>query len=189
MHPISLTLEQRQLLGVYPSALISDTVVDPERGITNIRNGCCGGTRHGGPEWLERFDTHHGRIEGGQFGEEPSVTVTFTQLRNWARGVPADLRERIRTVREAEQAEAHRVWKWCQCHHGDPERAAACVKANEGDPLWGGRHHPSDAEYEAHLVIVFDLRDQERELLDEVLGLGDEPVGQMDLFDLIGDNA
>lgn len=177
-----LTLEQRQLLGVYPATLISDTIVDPERGIANIRGGCCGGTRHGGPEWLERYDTHHGRIEGGQFGAEPRAVVTFQQLRRWAETVPSELRSKIKAVREAEQAEAARVYKWCQCHHGDPERAAACVKANEGDPLWGGRHHPSDDEYEEHLVVTFDLRDQERELLDQVLGLSDEPVGQLDLF-------
>lgn len=177
-----LTIEQRQLLGVYPASHISDTIVDPDRGIANIRSGCCGGARHGEPEWLERYDTHHGRIEGGKFGADPRAVVTFQQLHRWAEAVPSEVKAKIKAVREAQQAEAARTYKWCQCHHGDAERAAACVKANEGDPLWGGRHHPSDAEYEEHLVIVFDLRDQERELLDQVLGLTDEPVGQLDLF-------
>src|SRR5690606_20504064 len=51
---VMLTIEQRQLLGVYPASHISDTIVDPDRGIANIRSGCCGGARHGEPEWLER---------------------------------------------------------------------------------------------------------------------------------------
>lgn len=185
-----LTIEQRQLLGVYTSWMISDLIVDPERGLSAIRSSSCGGTRHGEPDWLRRYDTGGGQIDGGQFGEPPRAVVKFTQLRRRAESVPAELRERIKAVRCAQQAEATRVYKWCHCHHGDAERAARCEESAKGDPFWGGRTHPSDEEYEAHLVISFDLRDQERELLDEALGLVDEPVGQLDLFDeLMGENA
>ena len=182
-----LTKIQQELLFAYPSTLVSDTIIDPDHGISRIKAGQCGGTRSG---TIQAFNTTSKGLVAGWFGEEPQAVVTFTQLRQWANTVPADLRERIRVVRAAEQAENLRVYKWCHCHHGDPERAARCEKSNEGDPLWGGRYHPTDEEDKEHLVTVFDLRDQEKELLQEALGLGDEPVGQLDLFDqLMGENG
>lgn len=178
-----LTKEQRQLLGVYPASMISDTIVWPESGIARIRAGCCGGGRLSGP--IRYYSTEGGRIKAGMYGEEPQVVVTFTQLKKWAESLPADLRNRFKAVRVAQQAENARTYRWCRC----PD-AEACLRTNEGDPLYGGRHHPSDDEYEAHLRIVFDQQDQERALLDEALGLGDEPVGQLDLFDeLMGEKA
>ena len=178
-----LTKEQRQLLSVYPRSMISDTIIDQERGLKNISSGQCGGSRLDGP--IRHFHTGKGRIEAGSWGEEPSIVVTFAQLKRWAREVPADLRDRIKAVRLAQQKEAARVHKWCHCPN--PEQ---CLKVNEGDLFYGGRHHPTEEEDMEHLEITFDLRDQERDLLDEALGLGDEPVGQLDLFDqLIGENA
>ena len=178
-----LTKEQRQLLAVYPSAMVSDTIVNPEHGISRIRAGCCGGTRLDGP--VRSFHTQSGRIEAGNLGEPPDTVVTFTQLKRWAESVPSGLREQIKAVRCAEQQEAVRAYRWCHCP--DPE---GCLRSHAGDPLYGNRHHPTEEEYDAHLRVVFGLRDQERELLNEALGLVDEPVGQLDLFDeLIGENA
>ncbi len=177
-----LSREQRQLLGVYPATMISDTIVDPERGIKQIASSQCGGTRDGP---VPSFNTGGGRIYAGWLGQEPTVVVTFAQLKRWAESVPSGLREQIRAVRLAEQTEAVRTLKWCHCPN--PER---CLRSNQGDPLYGGRHHPTDEEYEQHLEIVFGLRDQERALLDEALGLVDNPVGQLDLFgELIGGTA
>lgn len=171
-----LTKEQRQLLQVYPAAMIANTVVDPDAGISAIKAGQCGGTRHGSP--IEAFNTTSKGLVAGWYGEDPIAMVTWTQLKQWARDVPTKLREQIAAVRLAEQAENARSWKWCHCG-----KEAECHRRNEGDQLYGNRHHPTDEEYEAHLEIVFDLRDQMRALLDEALGLGDEPVGQLDLFE------
>lgn len=180
-----LTKQQRELLWAYPAAMITSTIVDPDHGISRIKSGQCGGMRRD-VEWLEHFETGPTGIQGGTWDEPKRVVVTFSQLKSWARSVPADMREKLRTVQHAQQAEAQRVYKWCHCHHGDAEKAARCEKSNEGDPFWGGRYHPTDAEDEGHLVIYFDLIDQEKELLEQVLGLGDEPVGQLDLFEMEG---
>ncbi len=178
-----LTREQRQLLGVYPASMIADTIIDQEGGIARIRAGCCGGSRLDGP--IRHFNTHGGQIKAGTFGDEATITVTFAQLKRWAASVPAELRDQIKAVRSAQQKEAARSYKWCHCP--DPE---GCRRSHEGDPLYGGRHHPSEGEYDEHLEIVFDLRDQERDLLDKALGLAGEPAGQLDLFDeLMGENA
>ena len=178
-----LTKEQRQLLAVYPAGMVVDTIVNPDSGIARIRAGMCGGSRLDGP--IRHFNTGNGRIHAGSFGEEPSVVVTFAQLKKWALSVPAELRDRIKAVRDLERAENARVWEWCHCP--TPEE---CLRVNAGDPMYGGRHHPSEDEYRQHLDVVMDLRKQERALLDEALGLGDDPVGQLDLFDeLIGEKA
>lgn len=178
-----LTLEQRQLLGVYPAWMVSNTIIDPGVGISQMKAGQCGGTRLSGP--VRGFNTTSKGITAGRLGEAPTVVVTWTQLKRWAESVPPGLREQIRQVRYADQAENARVYKWCHCP--EPEE---CLRRNEGDPLYGGRHHPTADEYEQHLQVVFDLRDQERALLDEALGLVDEPVGQLDLFgELIGETV
>lgn len=183
-----LTLMQRQLLGAYPASMISDTIIDPNQGVSRIKAGQCGGTRLEGP--VRCFNTTPKGIVAGWFGDPPQAVVTFTELRRWAESVPAGLRDRIKTVRLGEQSEALRAYKWCCCHRGDPQRAAECEKRHEGDVFYGGRTHPTDEEYEQHLEVTFTLRDEERDLLDEALGLVGEPVGQLDLFDqLMGESV
>lgn len=185
-----LTKEQRQLLDEYCYWSICDVILDADSAIPAIKARSSGGTRRGEPEWLQHYNTTSRGIEGGPWGDTSQVVVTWTQLRNWARSVPAELVERIRAARRAEQAEAQRVYKWCRCHHGDPETARRCEESNKGDPTWGGRYHPTEEEDEDHLVIYFEQMDAAKELLKEALGLGEDPVGQLDLFDeLIGGNA
>lgn len=187
-----LTKEQRYLLAGTDPGMLTITILDPLGGITQIKSRQGGGhlrQRDGCPEWLTVYDTtNKGYVGREHFGGDVRVTVTWAQLKDFVRDIPAGVKDRLRVVRDAELAESDRAYGWCHCHHGDLERAANCEERNRNDPLWGGRTHPSDAEYEDHLAIVFDLRDKERDLLMEALGLVAEPVGQLDMFDLMGVN-
>lgn len=173
---MNLTKVQRQLLAVYPASMISDVIINGDGGISRIRAGCCGGSRLDGP--IRHYNTSNGKIQAGTFGEDPLVVVTFAQLKAWAASVPAAVREKLAAVRLAQQEEQVRTYKWCHCPRPDE-----CNRRNAGDPLYGDRHHPTEEEDQEHLNRVWELRDQERALLDEALGLDDEPVGQLDLFE------
>lgn len=171
-----LTKEQRQLLAVYPTSMIADTVVDADRGLSAIRSGCCGGSRLDGP--IRHFHTGNGRIEAGELGGEPDIVVTFAQLKRWAEAVPEDLRRQIIEVRSMQRSEATRVWKWCHC-----PKPQECVTVHRDDPLYGGRYHPTAEEDAEHRELSWELHARERALVEQALGLGDDPVGQLDLFD------
>ncbi|AVO21757.1 hypothetical protein SEA_GODPHATHER_55 [Mycobacterium phage GodPhather] len=179
-----LTLEQRQLLSVYTPWKLTNVLASVQdraaldAAISDIKSGMESGTRRGEPEWLQRYETRDGRIYGGSWDDQHRVTVTMAQLTRWALEVPAEVRAELAEVRAAKWAERNRTRKWCGCH--DPGR---CEDSNRGDPLWGDRYHYSDTEYQEHLSITWELRDRERSLLAAALGLGDEPVGQMDLFE------
>lgn len=186
-----LTHEQRHLLAGIGTRPLIDAILDFDPGLQRIRNSCAGGhlRRHdGAPEWLTVYDTtSEGYVGQETFGAPARVSVTWTQLKAFAADVPAAIREQMAEVVAESRAEAHRVYKWCHCHHGDLERAAACEKSHEGDPFYGGRRHPSDEEDDEHLALDRALYAREKDLVLQALGLVGEPVGQLDLFgDLIG---
>lgn len=185
-----LTREQRFLLAGTDPRLLTNTILDPIGGVSAIKSRCGGGhlrRRDGTPEWLTCYDTtSKGYVGREQFGGDVRVTVTWKQLQDFTDEVPKEVKEQLRKVRDEDRAEQQRVYKWCHCHHGDPERAAACEKRNEGDPFYGGRRHPSDEEDDEHLELSRALFEREKDLLMQALGLVGEPVGQMDMFDLMG---
>ncbi|WP_454231366.1 hypothetical protein [Mycolicibacterium fortuitum] len=92
------------------------------------------------------------------------MTVTTAQLNRYARSLPQEVTDELRAVRRAFNAENIRR-DWCRCG-----REAECRRRNEGDPIYGGRYHPTDAEVDAHYRELRRIQEWQDRALDRALG-------------------
>ncbi|OTR12616.1 hypothetical protein B9M83_01140 [Mycobacteroides abscessus] len=140
------------------------------------RGGYLGSPRDGAPEWMNSYETHNNRITSPMSGDV-RVTVTASQIRAFRKTIPTELLRELATIDKAELDEHRRTAMWCRCHwtyDGEP-RAHTDFMQRE-------YYHPTDDEDKAHMDIVFSLRDREWGCLAAILGVGAEPVGQLELF-------
>ncbi|WP_234797075.1 hypothetical protein [Mycobacteroides chelonae] len=174
-----LTEDQRWLLRTVgfslSRALLSDEGL---KRLMSSASGYYGTPRDGAPEWMDSYEVHGGRIVSPVHGRDVRVTVTMQQLRAFGRSIPADLFDELAAIDKAETDERQRTELWCRCHFS---------KGREPEPhqdfLRRDHYHPTDAEDAAHISVVRDLRERERDCLDAILGVSDqEPVGQLELF-------
>ena len=174
---MTLTDDQRWLL-LTAGPNITDALVSDD-GRERLRSAVFGGTGwrvDGAPEWMTSYWCSGGKLTSPDRGGDIRVTVTVAQLARFAADeLPAPILAELRDVLHAKRAESERTRKWCRCAH--PEE---CSRSNEGDPLWGGRYHPTDAEDDEHLAIVHALMDRERAALRAALT--PTPPAQLDLF-------
>ena len=178
-----LTENQRWLLRSVGGWTMRDCMIGPA-GVTRMMQSLqssSGRVIKGGPDWLAGgFHCRGGRVMSNQ---PPIITVDEAQINRYAAQLDATLKAELIECQRADRAETDRVRKWCRCG-----REAECLKANQGDPLYGNRYHPSDAEVQAHYEEYWRIRDWTDDLLDLALGFqcGDdvEPIGQLSLFEV-----
>lgn len=140
-------------------------------------NSFCGTARDGAPEWMDSYETRANRITSPGRGKGARVAVTAAQIRVFRRTIPAELLGELAAIDKAQMDEHWRTELWCRCHlarNGE-------VRPHQ-DFLRREQYHPTDAEEEAHMDIVFELQDRERECLRVILDIGVVPVGQLELF-------
>ena len=182
---VMLTEDQRRLLRMVGGWQMREALISPD-GVTRLMQSMLGSNGRridGAPEWmLGGFQCGSGKVVAPEFGV-PVVTVTVAQINRFAASLPDEVKAELIACREAQQSESRRTWKWCFCG-----REAECLRANEGDPLYGGRHHPTDAEIEAHYAEDWRVRDWQDDVLDRALGFTTadvETVGQLELFEVV----
>lgn len=169
-----LTEDQRWLLwtvGLNISrALVSD---DGLAHFMGSMIGYYGTALDGVPEWMDSYLTQSGRIISPYRSTlaAPKVTVTKADIRRFRKTIPAELLAELKQIDQAQTAEAQRTWLWCRCGG----------KLHQ-DFMGRDHYHPTDAEDQEHLDIACDLIDRERDCLRRILGIDDEPVGQLELF-------
>lgn len=177
-----LTEDQRWLLRSVGGWTMRDCMIGPA-GVARMMQSLYGSTGHvieGGPAWLARgFQCRGGKVVSQQ---PPVVTVTDVQINRYAAQLDATLKAELIECQRADRGENARVLKWCHCG-----REAECLKANQGDPIYGNRYHPTDAEVQAHYEECWRIRDWTDDLLDLALGFAyadAEPIGQLPLFEV-----
>jgi hypothetical protein len=180
---MTLTSDQRWLLATMGGWPIVWALCDPS-GTKHLMESHWGGSRlaaiEGAPKWMVSFGMDRGKVVSPNF-QKPRVILSPAQINRYAEQLPEDVKAELKACRAAGIAETQRARQWCRCG-----REALCHKSNAGDPLYGNRHHPSDAEDEAHLVEVWRIRDWEAAVLARALRLDGEPVEQLDLFAEVG---
>lgn len=169
----TLTEDQRWLLRSIGGWTMRDCLIGPE-GVQDLMSRCSSSTGSridGGPEWLTNgYTCGRGKIVSPwwttDIGRPPAKTVTVTtaQLNRYARNLPQDVTDELREVRRAFNTENIRR-DWCRCGREDE-----CHRRNEGDPIYGGRHHPTDEEVDAHYRELRRIQDWQDRVLDRALG-------------------
>lgn len=180
----ALTEDQRWLLRMVGGWSMREALISPG-GVMRLMQSMQGGSGcriDGGPEWTSGgFQCGQGKVVSPSFGT-PVVTVTTAQINRFAASLPDAVKSDLIACRDAAQSESRRTWKWCYCN-----READCLRANEGDPLYGGRHHPTAAEIAAHYAESRRVNSWLDDVLDRAFGFEQvdaEPVGQLELFDV-----
>ena len=180
MSTATLTQDQRWLLWTVglgiSRALLSDEGL---QSYMSSANGYLGTARDGAPEWMDSYETRQGRITSPARGDEARVTVTAKQIRAFRKTIPPALLSELAAIDKAQMDEHWRTEMWCRCH-----RSTGGDARPHKDFMQRERYHPTDAEEDAHMAIVFELRDREWECLRAILGVGSEPVGQLELFEV-----
>ncbi len=169
----ALTEDQRWLLRSIGGWAMRDCLLGPD-GVADLMSRCSSSTGHridGGPEWLANgYTCGRGKIVcpwwTTDIGRPPvkSVTVTTAQLNRYARSLAQDVTDELREVRRALNAENIRR-DWCRCG-----REVECHRRNEGDPIYGGRYHPTDEEVDAHYRELRRIQEWQDRVLDRALG-------------------
>lgn len=107
MSTATLTEDQRWLLYAGPRNLIPVALIDPDYGISRLRESHAGGAWPPGraliPEWLRSYQVVTGGIEGGELGEPSRVKVTWGQLKQFAQALPVELRAVLMDARKADR--------------------------------------------------------------------------------------
>lgn len=178
-----LTENQRWLLRCVGGWEMRDCLISSE-GVARLMQSMYSSTGSridGGPDWLARgFDCRKSTVVSRG---APSVKVTDVQINRYAAQLDAGIKAQLIECQHADRAENQRVWKWCRCGHEE-----RCLRANQGDPFYGNRYHPTDAEVEAHYEEHWRIRDWTDDLLDLALGFeyadDAEPLGQLSLFEM-----
>ena len=172
-----LTEDQRWLLwtvGLNIScALLSD---DGLQQYMASMNGYWGTPCDGAPEWMDSYETRSNKITSPARGDGVQVVVTDRVIRAFRTTIPTELLAELRSVDKAQRDEHWRTELWCRCHWPRGEIVA------HKDFLSREQYHPTDAEEDAHMDIVHDLMDRERDCLRAILGIGPERLGQLELF-------
>ncbi|WP_237084042.1 YfdQ family protein [Mycobacteroides abscessus] len=122
------------------------------------------------------YETHGNKITS-PMGGDVRATVTASQIRAFRKTIPAELLSELAAIDKAELDEHWRTAMWCRCHWTYEGEARAHT-----DFMGREHYHPTEDEDEAHMDIVFSLRDREWDCLAAILGVGVEPVGQLVLF-------
>ncbi|GFG83366.1 hypothetical protein [Mycolicibacter algericus] len=177
-----LTTDQRWLLRAVGGWAMRDCLIGPV-GVDHLMEsmqGCSGSRVRGGPEWLSHgYQCRKGKILSPMFGE-PVVTVTKAQLNRYARELPQAITDELRAVRKAMHTGHQRTWEWCRCpyEHTPPNPHSGVCRS----------YHPSGAQVEAHYAELRRLGARQERALNRALGFeevtDDEPVGQLELFEL-----
>lgn len=180
----ALTEDQRWLLLHMGGHAIVRALCDPE-GVTHLMQSCWGSSGHdsdipGAPAWLYGWDTQSGVIRSNHQGGQ-RVQVKAAEISRYAKQIPAPIMAEMLECRSASTTHAIKNSRWCHCGN-----EADCLRRNEGDPYYGGRHHPTEAEDQAHLDEYWQIRDREDDVLTRALGFEyiDERVGQLELFEV-----
>lgn len=172
-----LTEDQRWLLwtvGLNIScALLSDEGLQSHM---SRRGGYLGSPCDGAPEWMNSYETHGNKITSPMSGDA-RVTVTASQIRAFRKTIPAELLSELAAIDKAELDEHWRTAMWCRCHWTYDGEARAHT-----DFMGREHYHPTGDEEQAHMGFVFRLRNREWDCLAAILGVVDEPVGQLELF-------
>ncbi|MCV6982136.1 hypothetical protein H7I53_18140 [Mycolicibacterium pulveris] len=181
---MALTVEQRWLLMTMGGRQIVDALIGPG-GVNHLMQSRWSSSRvravQGAPEWMVSFETRGGKIVSPAF-DEPRVTVTAAQINKYAKTIPAEVRSQLEQLALDRSQHTWQINDWCLCG-----REAECLKAHEGDPLYGGRHHPSKREYNQHLADGLRIRAYEKVLLAKALRLDGREAesGQLELFEAV----
>ncbi|KWX66830.1 hypothetical protein [Mycobacterium sp. NAZ190054] len=179
---MTLTHDQRWLLMTMGGWQIVDALIGPG-GVNHLMQSQWGGSRlqpiPGAPGWMTSFQTRGSKIVSPSFADEPRVTVTAAQINAYARALPSGVRGELEELALQRQQHAWQGRDWCLCG-----RAEECRRRNQGDPVYGDRHHPTEAEENQRHADWLRMRITERVLLAKALGLNarEEPV-QLDLFE------
>jgi len=175
-----LTQDQRWLLRAVGGWQMRDCLIGPD-GVDHLMQSMYGSTGvriNGAPDWLHGFQCGRGKIQSIGI---PAITVTAAQLNRYASRLDAELKAELIKCRGIARTEDERVRKWCHCG-----RESECLKANQDDPFWGDRYHPTASEVDDHYEKYWQIRDRTDDLLDLALGFEtvDEPLGQLKLFEV-----
>ena len=180
-----LTVDQRWLLRSVGGWEMRDCLISPD-GVSRLMQsmrGSSGRPIDGGPGWLaDGFDCRNGKV----VSRGPlAVTVTVVQINQYAAQLATAVKDQLLECQRAAHSENQRVRKWCQCGHEE-----RCLRANQGDPFYGNRYHPTDAEVDAHYEEDWRIHDWTDDVLDLALGFeyADEPreqLGQLSLFEMV----
>lgn len=171
----SLTTDQRWLLFVIGGWTMRDCLISPDGTdyLMQTMSGACGlSGPDGGPEWLTGWNTRSGKITAPPFGDV-RVMVTKAQINSYARALPDCTRDDLIACREADAVEQRRTYEWCHCpwQHQAPNPHSGPCK----------RYHPTDDEYDDHLVRVRAIAAWQTQLLRRALHL-DTAGEQLDLL-------
>lgn len=102
-----LTEDQRWLLYVAARHVMPIALIDPDYGITSIKQSHAGGCWPPGrarvPEWLNSYQVTKSGIVGGEAPGVVRVTVTWTQLKRFADGLSVELRGVLMEARKADR--------------------------------------------------------------------------------------
>ncbi|AJA43365.1 hypothetical protein VC60_gp64 [Mycobacterium phage Sbash] len=106
----TLTEDQRWLLYVAARHVMPIALMDPDYGITSLKQSHAGGCWPPGrplvPAWLNSYQVTQSGIAGGEAPGLTRVTVTWGQLKRFARDLPVELRA---VLMEAHKADRNNV--------------------------------------------------------------------------------
>lgn len=185
---LTLTEDQRWLLVAVGGWMMADCFIAPERGIDRLmasRYGSSNGRRNDKyPDWLkDGFDCGYGKIVSPMFSsDEPHAVVTKAQLTSFAHSLDAGLVEQLRDARSAMTAETVRWSRTCHCG----------ATGGDAHKSWGPSYedlwHPSREQDDEHRKLNREQASLVQHLVLQACGFG-EPVGQLDLFDALAEQA
>lgn len=146
--------------------------------MTSMRGGS-GPRRKGEPEHsVSSYECRSGKITA-KFFDGTEVTITRATVRKYVTSLEPDLLDRLRDTRATHRAESRRTSSWCMC----PEQRGE-GKCMGGMKWEQPRYHPTDDEYDKHVEVCYDLREDMIEALAGALHLLPEPQPgeQLELF-------
>lgn len=107
MAAATLTRDQRWLLYVAARHVMPIALIDPDYGITSIKQSHAGGCWPPGrdrvPGWLNSYQVTKSGIVGGDAPGVVRVTVTWGQLKRFAQELPVELRAVLMEARKADR--------------------------------------------------------------------------------------
>lgn len=107
MPAATLTEDQRWLLYVAARHVMPIALIDPDYGITSIKQSHAGGCWPPGddliPGWLRSYQVTASGIEGGNPDDRAIVRVTWGQLKRFAECLPVELRAVLMEARKADR--------------------------------------------------------------------------------------
>ncbi|WP_396902484.1 hypothetical protein [Mycolicibacterium sp.] len=103
----TLTVDQRWLLYVAARHVMPIALIDPDYGITSLKQSHAGGCWPPGrdrvPGWLNSYQVTKSGIVGGEAPGVVRVMVTWGQLKRFAQALPVELRAVLMEARKADR--------------------------------------------------------------------------------------